>query len=136
MPTARSAVMQEIEIAPLEPGRLTALLSAERLSRFDSVTVGARNLLDGHTVWNVNATAQGGGVAEMLQTLLAYVRGMRVDTRWLVLSAGPDFWCPRSGPATSSSCTTRRPPGWCIGFERPARGSCGDVISVVTHPMP
>ena len=28
----------------------------------------------------------------MLQTLLAYVRGVGVDTRWLVLSGSPDFF--------------------------------------------
>ena len=43
-------------------------------------------------IWNVNATAQGGGVAEMLQTLLAYVRGVYVDTRWLVLTGNPEFF--------------------------------------------
>ncbi len=84
--------MREITIAPLESRRLTALLSDHRVARFDAVAAGARDLLDGRTVWNVNATAQGGGVAEMLQTLLAYVRGVGVDTRWLVLSALPDFF--------------------------------------------
>lgn len=34
----------------------------------------ARELTRGRVVWNVNATAQGGGVAEMLHTLLGYVR--------------------------------------------------------------
>jgi trehalose synthase len=84
--------MQEIQIAPVEMGRLSALLSAERNDQFDVVAAGARRLLEGRVVWNVNATAQGGGVAEMLQTLLAYVRGVGVDTRWLVLSGSPDFF--------------------------------------------
>ena len=43
-------------------------------------------------IWNVSATAQGGGVAEMLQTLLAYVRGVYIDTRWLVLTGNPEFF--------------------------------------------
>ena len=43
-------------------------------------------------MWNVNATAHGGGVAEMLQTLLAYVRGVGVDTQWWVLTGSPDFF--------------------------------------------
>jgi trehalose synthase len=84
--------MHEIQIAPLERGRLSALLSAERNDQFDAVAAGASRFLEGHVVWNVNATAQGGGVAEMLQTLLAYVRGVGVDTRWLVLSGSPDFF--------------------------------------------
>jgi trehalose synthase len=84
--------MREIQIAPLQRNRLSALLSNDRNDQFDAVAAGARKLLAGHVVWNVNATAQGGGVAEMLQTLLAYVRGVGVDTRWLVLSASPDFF--------------------------------------------
>src|SRR6478735_8315892 len=52
----------------------------------------ARELLAGRVVWNLNSTAQGGGVAEMLQVLLAYGRGAGVDTRWLVLEGDPDFF--------------------------------------------
>jgi trehalose synthase len=86
------SVMREIQIAPLSRSRLSTLLSDDRNDEFDAVATGAQKLLEGHVVWNVNATAQGGGVAEMLQTLLAYVRGVGVDTRWLVLSASPDFF--------------------------------------------
>jgi hypothetical protein len=39
-------------------------------------------------VWNVNATASGGGVAEMLATLLGYTRG--ADTSRLVLRRARD----------------------------------------------
>lgn len=84
--------VQEIDIEPLLLDRLAGLFSEERADRFRDVAVAGRRLLNGHVVWNVNATASGGGVAEMLQTLLAYVRGAGVDTRWLVLSAGPDFF--------------------------------------------
>jgi len=52
----------------------------------------ARVLLADRVVWNVNATAYGGGVAEMLQTLLAYGLGAGVDTRWLVLDGDPAFF--------------------------------------------
>ena len=84
--------MREIRIAPMQRSRLSALLSQDRNDQFDAVAAGAQKLLKGRVVWNVNATAQGGGVAEMLQTLLAYVRGVGVDTRWLVLSGSPDFF--------------------------------------------
>jgi trehalose synthase len=43
-------------------------------------------------VWFVSSTATGGGVAEMLQALLAYGRGAGVDTRWLVLDGTPAFF--------------------------------------------
>ena len=84
--------MHEIQIAPMESARLTDLLSQERIDQFDATAAGARELLAGRIVWNVNATAHGGGVAEMLQTLLASVRGVGVDTRWLVLTGSPEFF--------------------------------------------
>jgi trehalose synthase len=84
--------MQNIEIDPMRMDRLTALLPDDRHARLDETAAAARSLLDGRIVWNVNATAHGGGVAEMLATLLAYVRGVGVDTRWSVLSAPPQFF--------------------------------------------
>jgi trehalose synthase len=43
-------------------------------------------------VWNVSATAVGGGVAEMVRSLLAYARGAAVDARWVVIEGTPDFF--------------------------------------------
>ena len=45
----------------------------------------ARGVFAGRTVWNVNSTLHGGGVAEMLRALLPYVRGAGVDSQWVVL---------------------------------------------------
>jgi trehalose synthase len=84
--------MQQVEIqaAPLE--KLGALLTPAQSSELMSTAVRARGLLAGRVVWNVNATAHGGGVAEMLQALLAYGRGAGVDTRWAVLDGDPAFF--------------------------------------------
>jgi trehalose synthase len=41
--------------------------------------------LDGRTLWMVNSTAQGGGVAEMLPTMVTLLRELGVDTRWFVI---------------------------------------------------
>lgn len=84
--------MREIEINPVPLERLAALLSAPRAERLMRYADAARGILRDHTVWNVNATGQGGGVAEMLQNLLAYGRGAGVDTRWLVLDGDHDFF--------------------------------------------
>ena len=43
-------------------------------------------------LWNVNSTARGGGVAEMLASLLAYAAGSGVDARWLVIGGDPEFF--------------------------------------------
>jgi trehalose synthase len=84
--------VQEIEIVPMQLDRFRGLLSPERVARFEEQAVEARALTQGRVVWNINATAHGGGVAEMLQTLLAYVRGVHIDTRWLALTGGPEFF--------------------------------------------
>jgi trehalose synthase len=84
--------MNEVQIDPVPLQRLGRLLSSQRSGRLEETARAARAMLGDRTVWNVNATAQGGGVAEMLQALLAYGRGAGIDTRWLVLSADPEFF--------------------------------------------
>jgi trehalose synthase len=46
----------------------------------------------GRVIWNVNSTAKGGGVVQMLRPLLGYCRGAGVDARWAVISGEPDFF--------------------------------------------
>lgn len=41
--------------------------------------------LSGRTVWMVNSTAQGGGVAEMMPQLISMLRELGVDARWAVM---------------------------------------------------
>ena len=85
--SVRNVVVDAVEIARLMP-----VLSPDRAERLRAFAARARQRLRGRTVWNINATASGGGVAEMLQTILAYGRGAGVDTRWLVLDANPEFF--------------------------------------------
>src|SRR5690606_34840029 len=51
-----------------------------------------RRLLHGRVVWNVSSTAVGGGVAEMVRSLLSYARGAGVDARWAVMEGSPEFF--------------------------------------------
>ena len=84
--------MKSVEIAPLPFDRLGALIGPERYEPLQAFAEQVRERMDGQVIWNVNATASGGGVAEMLQTLLAYARGLGLDTRWSVLDADPEFF--------------------------------------------
>ncbi|MBO0868001.1 MAG: glycosyltransferase [Micromonosporaceae bacterium] len=43
-------------------------------------------------IWNVSSTATGGGVAEMLRTLVGYVQDLEIDSRWSVISGEPEFF--------------------------------------------
>lgn len=85
-------MVEEVTIHPLSMSRLAQVVPPERADRLRRAADETRALLRDRTVWNVNATAQGGGVAEMLQTLLAYGRGAGVDTRWLVMDGDPEFF--------------------------------------------
>jgi trehalose synthase len=80
----------EIEARPLE--HLASILSPDRVPQFSANAVRARAAFGDRTIWHVNATSRGGGVAEMLQTMLAYGKGAGIDNRWLVLDGEPDFF--------------------------------------------
>ena len=84
--------LRQVDVRALRLDRLEVLIGSERAERFESTAATAREFLDGRTILNVNSTATGGGVAEMLQTLLAYVRGVGVDARWLVIEGNPRFF--------------------------------------------
>jgi len=75
--------------------RISALAPIIGPVRYDALLEDAetfRRQFSGATVWNVNSTATGGGVAEMLQTLVGYVRDLGVDMRWVVIAGEPDFF--------------------------------------------
>src|SRR5919197_4633852 len=76
----------------LHPESFKAALDDERYERFAEIVAQARETFAGRTVWNVNSTAAGGGVAEMLPPLLAYARGAGVDARWLVIRGDEPFF--------------------------------------------
>jgi trehalose synthase len=84
--------MRDVRVDAVELLRLERILSPERAAALRRHQQAAERVLRGTVVWNVNATATGGGVAEMLQTILAYGRGAGVDTRWLVLDGDPEFF--------------------------------------------
>src|SRR5664279_268016 len=85
-------VIEQVDIEPVSLSLLARALAPERVEHLRAVAERARPMLAGRIVWNINSTAHGGGVAEMLQTLLAYGRGAGVDTRWLVLQGDPEFF--------------------------------------------
>jgi trehalose synthase len=79
-------------------------LSARRLQQFAQIVppgemgealqsaAAVRDRLEGRVLWQVNSTAVGGGVAEMLPPLLGYTRGTGVDARWVVIDGDPEFF--------------------------------------------
>ncbi len=84
--------MREVEVSAVPLSRLARVIPPERVARLELDEARAKQLLAGRTVWNVNSTAQGGGVAEMLQTMLAYGLGAGIKTRWFVLTGDQRFF--------------------------------------------
>ena len=82
----------EVEVQAIALERLAELLGPDRAEQFARTAEDARERLAGRRVINVNSTATGGGVAELLQTLLAYARGAGVDARWVVVEGDAGFF--------------------------------------------
>jgi trehalose synthase len=83
---------ETVDIPPVGAERLRDVLSDEQLRAFVAGAEDARALLDGRTVWNVNSTAKGGGVVELLRPLVGYARGIGIDCRWQVIGGDPQFF--------------------------------------------
>lgn len=83
---------EEVTVAPISPERFKVLLDEDEWREFQEGIRRARELFDGRVIWMLNSTAAGGGVAEMLRSLLAYTRGAGVNVRWMVMSGTPEFF--------------------------------------------
>jgi len=84
--------MRRVEVMPIDPRRLEPLIGGERIA-FLMATAGAlTERLDGRRLVNVNSTATGGGVAELLRTLVGYALGVGVECDWRVIDGDPQFF--------------------------------------------
>ena len=84
--------LQHVTIEAMDPLRFESVLSVGEFEALRDLIVQSAHELHGQVIWNVNSTAKGGGVVEMLRPLLGYSRGAGVDARWAVISGGPEFF--------------------------------------------
>ena len=84
--------LTQVPVAILGPERFEEAVGTERFAPFAARMHKVQELLEGRAVWNVNSTAAGGGVAEMLRSLLAYARGGGIDARWIVIPGHEGFF--------------------------------------------
>ncbi|MEJ2603029.1 MAG: glycosyltransferase [Gammaproteobacteria bacterium] len=82
----------EVDVHSLNIDRYEGLASPSLLAELRSEATTAARALTGRTIWHVNSTAEGGGVAEMLPSLLGYCRNFDIDSRWLVIGGNPAFF--------------------------------------------
>jgi trehalose synthase len=86
------SVLESVAVGRLPLERFETVLPADRYEAIRAAAERARDQLTGRVVWNLNSTARGGGVAEMLVSLLAYARGAGVDARWTVIAGNDPFF--------------------------------------------
>jgi trehalose synthase len=86
------APLTQVEVSPLPIERFAEVLTQQQEEHLKRTVARSQALLAGRVVWNVNSTAYGGGVAEMLRSLIAYSRAAGADARWLVMGGEPDFF--------------------------------------------
>lgn len=80
-------------VRPLDPARLEPIIGADRTAELlEQDAPLARELFGGRRLFNVNSTADGGGVAEMLHVIAGYTLGVGLDGHWSVIDASTDFF--------------------------------------------
>jgi trehalose synthase len=84
--------LEEVDIGRQSIERYRPLVEADRFEALLRQADDLKGKLRGRVLWNVNSTSRGGGVAEMLRPLLAYVRGHDVDARWVVVRGDEGFF--------------------------------------------
>ena len=84
--------LHEIPVGAQPLERFEAIVGEQRMIEARARAERLRERLAGRVLWNVNSTAAGGGVAEILRSLLTYPRGLGIDTRWLVIHGTPEFF--------------------------------------------
>ena len=85
-------ITKEVELSPLDLRRFQGILPPRAWGVVAGAMERAGDVLDGRVLWNVNSTPKGGGVAELLQSMVPYVRGAGVDARWVVIGGNPRFF--------------------------------------------
>jgi trehalose synthase len=84
--------LREVEVPEVPFEQLRPLIGDARTDHLEAVAAEISQLLRGRVVWNVNSTSAGGGVAEMLQVIVGYIRGVGIASRWLAMQGDPAFF--------------------------------------------
>ncbi len=86
------SLVRAVEVPQLPVSRLEPVTGALRYAELTRAAAQVRQVLAGRTIWNVNSTAAGGGVAEMLQFLVGYVQDLDIAIGWLVITGDAGFF--------------------------------------------
>ena len=86
------SLLHAVEVPRRPVAMLEPVIGAARYERLTRDADQVRRMLAGRTIWNVNSTAAGGGVAEMLEVLVGYVQDLDIPIGWLVITGDARFF--------------------------------------------
>jgi len=86
------SLVKVVEVPRRPVSLLEPIVGGQRYLRLVETANQVRQKLAGRTIWNVNSTATGGGVAEMLQVLVGYVSDLDIPIGWLVVTGDAEFF--------------------------------------------
>jgi len=128
-------MISEVGLQAFPIDRYAPIANHGAVEELRELAVRASDCLSGRAMWHINSTAAGGGVAEMLPSMLGYCRDLGIDARWIVISGEPDFFHitkrlhhalhGESGDGTPLDEEARRI------YERTMEDNAGDILSVV-----
>ena len=84
--------MHEVPLTDVSLAPYGQVLGDERMARLQVGVGRLRRTLGDRTVWNINSTKAGGGVAELIAVLAPLARANGLDVRWLVVDGDPAYY--------------------------------------------
>jgi trehalose synthase len=82
----------ETAVPPRPTAHLSSVVGGADADRLRTALDGAGEALGRRTLWHINSTAEGGGVAELLRANLGYLAGNGVHVRWAIFEGDPGFF--------------------------------------------
>ena len=84
----KNGIMQKVRVMPKEIDDYIDIVGEEKINNLKKLSKSLKN----KKIMHVNATAYGGGVAELLKTQVPMMQSLGIDIDWYVISAKPEFY--------------------------------------------
>jgi trehalose synthase len=84
--------LREVPVAPRDLDRFKSVIRPDRFAELYAGVADAVTSMRSRTLWNINSTGVGGGVAEMLHVMEGYALGAGIAARWMVIEGDHDFF--------------------------------------------
>lgn len=84
----KNGIMQKVKVMPKKIDDYIDIVGEEKINNLKKLADGLKN----KKIMHVNATAYGGGVAELLKTQVPMMQSLGIDIDWYVITAKPEFY--------------------------------------------